>query len=371
MWRLTMRITEPYTIFLRTLSSGKQIYYYQFRYEDGRRSAPRSTGCDTMAKAKRFCQRVFASGQMSVLTDIKFKDFAKDFFSEEGDFCQWKAVNGKPLKPETARRYNTSLRLHILPYFDSYEMDSINRDTCKKWIIWANKQWSPKTVNNAQCVLNLIFESAMEKDIMQRNPLHKLGFRKIQKKKRELLTTQEVRTLYGSEWPSDIHRKMFLLAVTTGMRIGEIAALKSCDIKDVYINVHSDYSDRYGLQETTKTGMSRYVPIPKDFPFPEPNGGWAFSLDGKEPVKGHAVYNAMTRRCEKLGIQTGQRGITVHSLRNFFVSYLQKMNVPEPKIRATVGHADSTMTDLYTYWKPDMFQEVYEAQKKLFEEITQ
>lgn len=365
-----MRITEPYTIFLRTLPSGRQVYYYQFRYDDGRRSPPKSTGCDTLSKARRFCQQLFNSGKMNCNTDIRFSDFSRDFFSPDGDFCKWKAVNGKPLKPETARRYNTSLTLHILPYFDSFLMEDITRDTCKKWVVWANERWSPKTVNNAQCVLNLIFENAVEKDLIQKNPLHRLGFRKIPKKNRELLTVQEIKALYESDWPSDVHRKMFLLAVITGMRIGEVTALKSSDIKESYLNVHSDYSDRYGLQETTKTGMNRYVPIPDGFPFPEPNGGWAFSLDGKEPVKGHAVYNAMVRRCEKLGIQTGQRGITVHSLRNFFVSYMQKMNVPEPKIRATVGHADTTMTDLYTYWKPDMFQEVYEAQLSLYRDIT-
>ena len=365
-----MRVTEPYTIFLRTLPSGKQVYYYQFRYEDGRRSTPKTTGCDTMAKARRYCQMLYNSGKLDTAPDMRFRDFAAGFFDPDGAFCKWKAVNGNPLKPETARRYNTSLLKHLMPFFSERHMKDITRDVCKKWVIWANERWSPKSVNNAQGVLNLILQTAVEKDIITRNPLYKLGFRKIPRKTCDMLTEAELNSLYCIGWPTESHRQMFLLAAITGMRIGEIVALKKTDIKDGYLDVHADFSDRFGLQETTKTSMSRYVPFPSGFEFPESKCEWVFSKDGISPIKGHSVYNALTRRCEEIGIDTKARGITVHSLRNFFISHMQKNNVPEPKIRAVVGHADTTMTDLYTYWTPDMFPEVYEAQLKLFNFIT-
>ena len=77
--------------------------------------------------------------------------------------------------------------------------------------------------------------------------------------------------------------------------------------------------------------------------------------------------------CKDLGIDTKERGITTHTLRNFFISYLSYLeseNVPEPKIRAVAGHKDPTMTGLYTYWTPEMFPEIYEVQEKLFYQIT-
>ena len=69
-------------------------------------------------------------------------------------------------------------------------------------------------------------------------------------------------------------------------------------------------------------------------------------------------------------IDKKERGLTIHSLRGFFISHLREKNVPDAKIRAVVGHSDPTMTDVYTYWKPDMFPEVYEVQKELYEKIT-
>ena len=58
-----MRYTEPYTIFLRTLPSGKQIYYYQYRDENGLRSAAHSTGKTKLSQAKRFCQKLYNDGK--------------------------------------------------------------------------------------------------------------------------------------------------------------------------------------------------------------------------------------------------------------------------------------------------------------------
>ena len=323
-----------------------------------------------MSKARRFCQQLYNSGSLFVDNSITLADFSCGFFSDDGEFAQWKKVNGSPLKPETARRYNTAITKHIIPFLGDYRLGDITRDVCKQWIMWASERWSPKTVNLAQGTLNLILESAMEKDIINRNPLYRLGFRNIEKKKRQLLTVEELRALYAGQWPTELHREMFLLAAVTGMRLGEIVALQSSDIHEGFIDVHSDYSDRYGFQETTKTSMNRCVPIPEGFVFPKSEGFVFSRSDGSKPVKGHCLYNALTRRCDSLGIDKKARGITFHSLRSFFISYLQSQNVNESKIRAVVGHADETMTDIYTYWTPDMFPEVYEAQKKLFSEIT-
>ena len=59
-----MRVTEPYTLFPRKLPSGKTVIYYQYRRSDGTRSAPKSTGCTTMTAAKRFCNKLYNSGEI-------------------------------------------------------------------------------------------------------------------------------------------------------------------------------------------------------------------------------------------------------------------------------------------------------------------
>lgn len=362
-----MRITEPYTIFLRTLSSGKQVYYYQFRNENGQRSNPKSTGCTKLSQAKRFCQQLYNNGEMVTDSTMKFSAFASGFFDDTSPYVKWKRVNNKTVTENTLQRYRQLLKFQILPYFGNIPLNKITTATVKEWIVWLSESWSAKTSNNAQTVLNIILKQAFEKNLISHVPSKDLSFRKTEKKERKLLSIDEIHDIYHSEsWNDEQRRQMFLVAVCTGMRIGEVVALRKGDLHEDFIDLKHSYNDKFGLGET-KTKQARYIPIPKGL-MNDVSTEWVFQ-DIDKPVTAHKFYKRFIIVCASLGIDTKERGITVHSLRNFFVSYLQSCNVPEPKIRAVVGHADITMTDLYTYWQPEMFPEIYQAQERLLGEI--
>lgn len=363
-----MRATEPYTIFLRKLSSGKEIYYYQFRDDSGRRSSAYSTGTSKLSQAKRYCRKLYNEGKFRRGAGVKFSAFTDGFFSHDSEYYKWKIVNNERITDETLLSYNKFLRNQLLPYFSDFTLSAITRSDVKQWIIWCSDKWSAKTINNAQTTMNIIMKQAVEKNIISFNPLDNLRFRKTEKKQREILTVDEVRKIYSSdEWKSPMFRQIFLLDAVTGMRISEIMALKNDDVKDGYLNVAHSYSRKFGLGDT-KTHSARYVPVPRGIQL-RSETEYLFEDKGK-PLNINRIYNAMLLICRKLRIDCKARKITVHTLRNFFISYLQSENVSEAKIRAVVGHKDSTMTGLYTYWKPDMFPEIYKAQEKLYKEIT-
>lgn len=367
-----MRVTEPYIIFPRKLASGRIVYYYQYRDSAGHRSNPLSTGETVLSKARRKIQQMYNAGAFDTAKgNIKFGMYTENFFSKSSRYYEYQSLSGKPPKDSTLASYNKILNNQLLPFFSDRNIANINKNVIKDWVLWASRYWSAKTVNGAHGVLNIILESAVDKEIIQRNPLAGIKFRSVEKKQRELLTVEEISRIYKSGlWARESQRAMFLLAAITGMRIGEISALKKTDFHDDYIDVTKTYSDRFGLG-STKTGESRKVPL-KGFVLPESNTEWAFEgVTSDKPMLSHAVYNSFSRIIDKLGIDRKSRGLTVHSLRNFFISYLQGENVPQPKIKAVAGHADkNNMTEYYTYWNPEMFPEVYAAQKKLIEQIT-
>ena len=364
-----MRVTEPYTIFPRTLSSGRIVYYYQFRSEDGRRSSAKSTGCTSLSAAKRFCNKLYNSGELTKETSLSFSVFCENFFTKYSEWYKWKKINNADITDETVLSYNKFLNNQLLPYFADKKLDNISRSDIKNWIIWASEKWSAKTINNAQSVLNIILNQAVEKNVINFNPALGLSFRKTDKKNRVLLTIAELKEMYKSSvWSLEILRTAFLLDCITGMRISEIAALRPCDIHENYIDVAHSYSRQFGLGPT-KTKIKRYVPKPKELKL-ESDGEWIFQTKKGTPFNICRMHDNIMAVCRSLGIDTKSRGITTHTLRNFFISYLQSENVPEPKIRAVAGHKDPTMTGLYTYWTPEMFPEVYEAQLKLYNEIT-
>lgn len=367
-----MKVSEPFTIFPRKLKSGKTVYYYQFRTDDGKRSTAKSTGCTTEASAKRFCNKLYNNGEFSKHSSERFETYAKDFFSKSGEWYKWKQVNNANITEETIDAYNKWLRNQIIPYFADYKLSAITRATVKNWIIWASEQWSPKTVNNAQTVLNTILNSAVDREIIDFNPANNIGFRKVQKIERNLLTVEELKAIYNhSDWLSEELRTAFLLDCITGMRISEIASLRKSDIYEDYIIVSHSYSRKHGLGETTKGKYSRIVPIPSDFKFPD-SDNWIFQhhKDSSRPFDICRMYDHIIRICNKIGIDTKSRKISTHTLRDFYNTYLESENITDAKIKAVIGHKDVTMTGTYTHWKPDMFPEIHKAQDKLYKQIT-
>ena len=177
-----MRVTEPYTIFPRKLKSGKIVYYYQFRDEQGFRSGAKSTGCTTLSSAKRYCNKLYNSGELTKLTSYTFCIYVKDFFSKEKDWYKWKVVNNSKITDETIMSYNKFLRNQLIPFFETKKLEDISRSEIKNWIIWASEKWSAKTVNNAQSVLNIVLNQAVEQNIIKFNPALGLSFRKTEKK---------------------------------------------------------------------------------------------------------------------------------------------------------------------------------------------
>ena len=364
-----MRISEPYTLFPRTLKSGKVVYYYQFRDDSKRRSAAKSTGCTTLSSARRFCQKLYNSGAFETQSTINFENFSKDFFSKDNDFYKWKKVNNSAITDNTILRYNGLLKYQLLPYFAKTKITEITRANVKEWIIWASDKWAAKTVNNAQTVLNLILKSAVEKDIIKFNPADNIGFRKTEKLDRNTYTIQELNLFYHSKWKIEYLRKAFLLCAITGMRINEITCLTKDDIKGNYILVSHNYHPQLGMGRTTKGKQSRIVPIPSDFMFPDKEG-FIFGDKKGKPFNSGRLRDKLKALCEKYGIDYDKRHLNTHSLRGFYNSYLKSKNIPESKIKAVIGHKDNSVNDLYTYWKPDMFSDIHEVQNELYKEIV-
>lgn len=367
-----MRITEPYTIFQRKLPSGRIVWYYQYRNEDGTRSNAYSLATDKKSVAIRTARDLYRSGKMyqSAKSRLFFREFIKDFFSENSDYCKWRELVNRKLTPATRYRYENCVKFQLLPFFEKISINEITSAMIKEWIIWASEKWKPKSINSAKGVLNIILDSATEKNLLQKNPMSSVKLLKVEKKHRDLLTIDEIKLIVNSEWNNKEQCQMVLLAVITGMRMGEISALQFSDIHENYLSVTKSYNRQFGMGET-KTHLKRQVPMPDNFFCDIKKIGYVFQQENGKPIAPATVYATFARLCDKLNIDRKARGITIHSLRNFFISYMQSENVTESKIRAVVGHADTTMTDLYTYWKPEMMPEIYEAQSKLMQKITE
>ena len=148
---------------------------------------------------------------------------------------------------------------------------------------------SGKRVNNILTVLRVMLKEAVRLNLLQKNPFEVVRPLAVQNRERGVLVIDEVKKLFD---PSNIlpiwngyllHRSINMLAASTGMRRGEVLALRDEDIKGGYIHVSHGYGP-YGIGPT-KTRQERDVPVPARVmesigPFVG-SGGFVFSFNLK------------------------------------------------------------------------------------------
>ena len=133
-----------------------------------------------------------------------------------------------------------------------------------------NQHYSNSYINKIYQLLESIFKEALKRDYIIKNPMLKVEKPKSSRddKKVEAFTIEEQRLFINKLTPNEKYRDIFIIALYTGMRMGEILALKVEDIdfnsKEIHIqrSLTKDKEDKTILGKTTKTYNSiRTIPI--------------------------------------------------------------------------------------------------------------
>jgi len=123
----------------------------------------------------------------------------------------------------------------IADYFSGKTIQSITPLDIQKFLIYLRtdyktkqgKNVSDKTVRHSYCVLVMIFDFAMEQELIQKNPMDKVECPKLAKKKVDAFTEEEAKTFLKLLPDCDFDfRCMLYLLLTTGLRRGELMGLQ-------------------------------------------------------------------------------------------------------------------------------------------------
>ena len=167
-------------------------------------------------------------------------------------------------KRSTQDSYNDALRLHILPVLGDMGLDEITRKHVKD-LLYQKQQngLSPGTVRIIKAYLSSILTQAVDDEIITVNPAARTGrYIKKENGKEEIKPfTWEETTLFEKAIQEHFPRyyPFFLCALRTGMREGELIALKPGDIdfKNRLIDISRNCVRR--CVTTPKSGKTRRV----------------------------------------------------------------------------------------------------------------
>ena len=376
-----MRYRELFTVFPRTMKSGRKVYYYQTYNEEGRRMCAKSTGMVHARDARVYCTKLYRAGLLGVTE--KHTPTMEEFSRGWWDVGTCEYVRSRMTRRKLSRSYlrvaHYVVENDILPVFGKKRLNAITSSEVDKWVV-SNVEGgrAGRTVNQRLTILKIMLDRAVKKGYIDRNPCDGVQRAVVENRRVEILTTTEVRRVFDpldamGLWKDELHCTLNMLAATTGMRIGEIQGLMgSCLRGDSYLEVAGQYTAFHEYTET-KTHETRHVTIPAIvarglWRLCELNGeGYLFSTDGgTTPISRSQIYRRFQGALAGIGIDREEqvrRNLTFHKWRHFFNTTLRMGNVADSKVRELTGHKTEAMTELYTHFDPREFLEVRRIQE--------
>jgi integrase len=282
------------------------------------------------------------------------------------------------LRPSSFERYEAIFRNHIAPFpiANIRVADAASMDISRHLIALFNAGGSYSQIKNAVKILRMFFKYAREEGYTAKDPLRKIIIpgEKPAKNPPEIFKKEELEKI-KEEMARSNYRYTFLvlLALGTGLRQGELLALRYKDVEESTIQVTqalsvSTHIDGEGKRirvvkvDKTKTDSSiRTVPIPASLMHafrqhkkqqmeeymrlglgrPE----YVFTTDTGNLLDPRNVLRSFTRLLDRAGVEHKK----FHSLRHTFASTLVAAGVPLPVVKDLMGHSNIATTMIYVH----------------------
>lgn len=168
------------------------------------------------------------------------------------------------VKKSTYSLYSTRLKTHILPAFGETDVKSINEEDILDFILEKSNILSPKTLEDIMIMMKNILNFAFDRGLIPTKI--KIDLPSVVKKEKEILTEKEKKDLesYLDHNLTRINLGI-LFTLYSGIRIGELCALKMEDIKisKRYVNVCKTLNRIKNIENNGGAKTIIHVDVPK------------------------------------------------------------------------------------------------------------
>ena len=293
-------------------------------------------------------------------------------FSRVSD--EWIQANKPKWKESSTVKYINILNNHLLPEFGKRNITDISRTDIQAYISKLltsggrnNAGLAPKTVNSIISVMKNIFEYASESKGCKLITFKGLNIKQPQKQMRILSQVeQSILTEYLLKESSSTNIGI-LLSLYTGLRVGEVCALKWEDIsfRDKCIHVHKtmqriqvkgnlDHKSEIIISTPKSECSVRDVPIPDKLMLmlqKRQNAPNTYFLTGMTNlyVEPRTMQNRFKSTIKKAGIAPAN----FHALRHTFATRCIELGFDIKSLSEILGHASVNIT-LNRYVHPSM-----------------
>ncbi|HUV30715.1 MAG TPA: site-specific integrase [Acidobacteriota bacterium] len=310
--------------------------------------------------SKRTAEKLLAK-RMNQINAGTYQEFEKILFEEYS--AKWLSDYAKiSVKASTYNSYETIVRLHLNPRFGKQFLHRISTSDIQKFVSEkiTKEKLTPKSVVNFLVPLKEMFKHAVAWGFIKRDPSLYVKRPRVELEEMDFFTPEEIRLFLDNVNPN--HYPLFLTAVMTGMRRGELLALQWVDIdwNSNQISVRRSIYRGEFVNPKSKNSIRRIVITPilrQAFEQHRLLGrkselGLIFSNENGFPLN---PENLIKREFHSALDRAGLRRIRFHDLRHSYASLLISQGENIKFIQSQLGHSSAKTTlDRYGHLMPNL-----------------
>lgn len=262
------------------------------------------------------------------------------------------------LRPATQRAYANAIAYHITPAIGTVSLADLSPLHVESMLAEVGERVAPKTLRNVHAVLRRALSMAVRAGLLTRNVASRefVDAPRVPAAEPRALSMDEVHRLLQAA-RGDRLEALFVLAVGTGLRQGELLGLAWEDLEEHRVSVRRELvrrNGRYSRDELKTQTSRRAVPLSAGVAaalrahrervlaagfVPTATGPVFTNLRGG-PLNGGWVTHHFYDLLRKAKIQR----MPFHGLRATYSSRLAEAGVSDLEISRLLGHARTTMT---------------------------
>jgi len=297
----------------------------------------------------------------------------------EAYLSDWLNTTKNTLRFSTFKRYEQIVRVHLIPGLGGIKLKNLSPTPIQDLYQKKIKALSPRTVQYIHATLRRALAHAVRLGLLTRNVADLVDPPRLQKREITPLNVEEVNRLFRAIEGHPLEA-LFVLAVTTGLRRGEMLGLYWNDID----------LDQGILQVKRSLALTKGGPV---FNPPKTNKGkrsvrlsricikalikhkslqennvLVFPNHEGEPRRSNNVLNSTFNRIKKKG---NLPDIRFHDLRHTCATLLLGKGVHPKIVQELLGHSTISITlDTYSHILPNMQEKAVEAMEDIFDQET-
>lgn len=336
------------------------------------------SGYDLKDVKKRYNEAIYEdSKEINLRDNLKLDDW----------YIRWmETYKYDSIRENTRRHYKQVYYKHISPYLGNFYIKDITQLQIRELVKNLDQQgYQFETRNKVKILLVDMFDKAMIDDFVRKNPARGVSIKKKSENNIQVLSVEDQVTFFEC-CKGTFYDNFFNVALNTGMRIGELAALRWEDVDFennvihvkrtlVYQKYESDSGKTFHIEPPKTKTSYRDIPInsqcklylkkqylqknvvkqkaPKVKKVEEQFQDLLFTTKFNTPLNAQIICDAIDRVVTEINhmrdVTDEIESFSCHCFRHTFATRCFEAGIQPKTVQSYLGHATLQMTmDLYT-----------------------